>query len=701
MGSGNILKEGSNCWRIEHADRVAFLVDAAFYFECLADAFERARHSIYIAGWDIDSRIPLLPSGDRKKPSERFSDLINAKVDRTPSLEVHILCWDYAMIYVMEREWLTMFNIGLKNHKRTHFKTDAEHPLGASHHQKIVVVDGILAFSGGIDITNSRWDTPAHLPEDSRRRNPDGNLFHPFHDVQMAVDGKAASALGDLFRLRWQWATGREIPSPTGRAEAVWPERLTPDITDTAVGIARTIPAYGGRKEVREVERLYQDMIRSAQEYIYTENQYLTSSRITEALAERLAGQDGPEIILILPEKADSWLAQSTMDAFRIRNLRRLVDADEYDRLRALYPVTARRGMGIYVHSKVMVVDNRIVRVGSANLTNRSMGLDTECDLIVEAGKADSARMPIRGFLHRLLAEHLGTTTERVEQALEQTGSLIGAVESLSGGDRTLLPVDLGEKLPIDGLSLVPDEGLLDPESPVGVEELMDQFNPRRVHSKKRVSLIKPALFLAVLLALAASWRWTPLSRLINMEVLTDWGHFLAHNPYSPLIVLGAYLLGSLVMVPVTLLVGATAIVFGAFPGSVYALGSCLLSAMVFYGVGAKLGRDALSRFTGGKLHRVSTHLARQGIFTIILARNLPIAPFSLVNMVAGASQIGFNDFILGTAVGMAPGILGITLFTERFLKTVQHPDWFNIVLVAAVAAILIAGIWWIKRRLF
>ena len=154
-------------------------------------------------------------------------------------------------------------------------------------------------------------------------------------------------------------------------------------------------------------------------------------------------------------------------------------------------------------------------------------------------------------------------------------------------------------------------------------------------------------------------------------------------------------------MLPVTLLVGATAIVFGAFPGSVYALGSCLLSAMVFYGVGAKLGRNTLARFTGGKLHRVSTHLARQGVLTVILARNLPIAPFSLINMVAGASQIGFKDFVLGTALGMAPGILGITVFTDRLLKTVHQPNWFNIALVAAVAAVLIAGIWWIKRRLF
>jgi phosphatidylserine/phosphatidylglycerophosphate/cardiolipin synthase-like enzyme/uncharacterized membrane protein YdjX (TVP38/TMEM64 family) len=699
MGNRSILKEGSNCWRVAHADRAAFLVDAAVYFECLAEAFERARHSIYIAGWDIDSRIHLRPPQDSDTQSERFSEFLNARVDRTPGLRVHILCWDYAMIYAMEREWLTLFKVGWKAHERIHFKTDAEHPLGASHHQKIVVIDDTLAFSGGIDITNSRWDTPEHRLEDPRRRNPDGKPFDPFHDTQMAVAGDAAAALGDLFRTRWHWATGVEIDPPEKRGEDPWPPSLTPDITDAHVAVARTLPAFKGRRGVREVERLYLDMIRSAEDYIYIENQYLTSLRITDALADRLGQQDGPEVLFIMPRRADSLLAQSTMDAFRMRNLRRLFDADAHDRLRVLYPVTGG-SKDVYVHSKVMVVDGRIARVGSANLTNRSMGLDTECDLAVDAGEDDSDGKPIRGFLHRLLADHLGIDPEEVADAMDRSGSPIHTLESLSASGRSLVPVDLEEKPPIDGLSIIPEAAVLDPEDPIDIEELMDNFTPGYKPRKKRYALIKPALLLLVVLLLAASWKWTPLSRWIDMELLADWGRFLKDSAAAPFIVLGAYVLGGLIMFPVTILVGTTAILFGAFPGSLYALSGCLLSAAASYGIGASLGGDTLAKFTGGKFNRVSTQLARQGILTVAVVRNIPVAPFSVVNLVAGASRIKFRDYIVGTALGMAPGVLGITVFTDRLLETFHNPNWFNIGLAALVGAFLVAGLWWIKTRL-
>jgi phosphatidylserine/phosphatidylglycerophosphate/cardiolipin synthase-like enzyme len=146
---------------------------------------------------------------------EELGDFLNRLAAENPDLEIHILSWDFSVIYVMEREILPLFNLGWKTHPRIRFRMDGEHPVGASQHQKIVVVDDLLAFCGGIDLTKNRWDTPEHRTKDPRRVNPDGKPYRPFHDVQAAVAGPAAAALGDLFRERWRRATGRELQRTT------------------------------------------------------------------------------------------------------------------------------------------------------------------------------------------------------------------------------------------------------------------------------------------------------------------------------------------------------------------------------------------------------------------------------------------------------------------------------------------------------
>ena len=106
------------------------------------------------------------------------------------------------------------------------FKLDGAHPAGASHHQKILVVDDSLAFCGGIDMTACRWDSRRHLDDDERRRRPTTNRrYGPWHDATMAVDGDAARALGELARDRWERAGGNPIAAPA-RGHEAWPEAL-------------------------------------------------------------------------------------------------------------------------------------------------------------------------------------------------------------------------------------------------------------------------------------------------------------------------------------------------------------------------------------------------------------------------------------------------------------------------------------------
>ncbi|MEJ2725068.1 MAG: phospholipase D-like domain-containing protein, partial [Deltaproteobacteria bacterium] len=575
-----ILREGRNCWRIVPADRVAFLIDAEAYFGAFATAAERARHSILIAAWDIDTRIQLFRDGKSRNLPARLGDFLRALVSEHENLNIHILNWDFAMIYAFERELIPVFKLPWRKHERIHFRLDGHHPLGASHHQKIVVMDDAVAFAGGLDLTKQRWDTPEHLPEDERRTDPSGLSYSPWHDVQIAVDGEAASALGDLVRERWFRSTGERIGSVSLEAKDLWPPDLMPDMEKVQVGIARTDPLYPAPEGVREVEALYLDAISSARQRVYRENQYFTSGAVARALGERLEEKQGPEVVLVLREKSD-WLEESTMGIFRAKLLAQLRQANRFNRLRVYYPVVGRSDKDIVnIHSKVMIVDDKFMRVGSSNLSNRSMGVDTECDLAIESTEQDRVDRAIAGFRNRLLAEHLGVEPAEIQKALDATNSLIQAVEKLRGSQRTLVPFPHEEISWAD--EFVPD-GAIDPLEPIDPEKLVEEFIPEDLEKSRGKRMRNFVLIILGLLGLAAAWRWTPLGKWVDLETLSSAGNYLRGNPAAPLIVLSAYLVGTMIMFPVTLLIVATAFTFGALAGFFYSIFGCLLAAVGTY----------------------------------------------------------------------------------------------------------------------
>ena len=81
-------------------------------------------------------------------------------VRRNRRLRIYVLLWDFAMIYVADREIIPLYAHPWRTHRRIHFRLDGSHPIGASHHQKIVVIDDHVAFVGGLDIAEHRWDEP-------------------------------------------------------------------------------------------------------------------------------------------------------------------------------------------------------------------------------------------------------------------------------------------------------------------------------------------------------------------------------------------------------------------------------------------------------------------------------------------------------------------------------------------------------------
>jgi phosphatidylserine/phosphatidylglycerophosphate/cardiolipin synthase-like enzyme len=130
------------------------------------------------------------------------------------------------MMFARDREFPPMYGFGWEPARRVHFRYDDTHPVGASQHQKVVVIDDALAFVGGIDLTLRRWDCGDHAAEDPRRTAND-QPYPPFHDTMMAVDGDAARQLADLARERWRLATGQRLKpvDPQSLAESdPWPD---------------------------------------------------------------------------------------------------------------------------------------------------------------------------------------------------------------------------------------------------------------------------------------------------------------------------------------------------------------------------------------------------------------------------------------------------------------------------------------------
>ncbi len=693
-----ITKAGRNCWRRERAGRVAFLIDGADYFAAVAAAFERAEESILIVGWDVHSRTRLRRDKEVRELPDDLGALLNALAARRRHLHTYVLDWDFAVVYALDRESPPLFNFDWRRHRRVHFHLDGDHPIGGCHHQKIVVVDDKLAFVGGLDLTSQRWDTRDHAADNPERIDPSGKPYRPFHDVQMAVDGDAAAALGELVRERWRRTCGSELRPPNTTTDP-WPEGLSVDVENVDVAIARTEPEWQGRSEVREVEQLYLDAIDAARSCIYIENQYITSAAVGDALQRRLGEPDGPEIIMVTTRECAGWLEEVAMGVLRARLLRRLRAADQRARLRVLYPMTPGiTEAGVNVHAKVLVVDDTLVRIGSSNMSNRSMGLDSECDLAIESQGRPEVAAAISRFRNELLAEHLGVPRAEVEDELRSQPSIARLIEQKCGGEHTLCEV-AGDVEPwLD--ELVPQQAILDPEKPVDAEKLIEQFLPDRIGYSNRHPLLAAALVLLSLIALASLWRWTPLGDWLRSGVALDWIRDLTQGPLGSVAAVTVFVAGSLAMIPVTLLIGLTALALGPWPGFACSLLASLISATVSFAIGRVLWRGTVRRLGGRRLNRVSRRLAKRGVLAIVAVRIVPVAPFTVVNLVAGSSRIGFRDYFIGTLAAMTPGILIMSLLAHEAVDAIRAPSWASVLTVTVLIAALFGSGLWLRHLL-
>ena len=357
------------------------LVDGAAALPAIAGALAQARHFVHMTGWHLAPHFEL----ERDGTPIVLGSLLSELAER---VDVRVLVWAGAPIPAFHptraevREGIRT----LTRRTKISCKADPrEHPFHC-HHEKTIVIDGELAFVGGIDLTDyggDRFDTSDHP---ARRQLG-------WHDVTSRLRGPAVADVHDHFLLRWRELTGEQLDRPDPAAA----------VGHQNVQVVRTVAEdmYDGlpRGDFRILEA-YTRLLRSARKLVYLENQFLWAPEIVAALADKLRNPPSDEfrVVVLLPAKANN--GQDTTRG----QLSTLASADDGNgrflaaTLRAL---SGRRDDPLYVHAKVAIVDDRWLTVGSANLNAHSLFNDSEMNVVSD--DADLAR----ATRIRLWAEHL------------------------------------------------------------------------------------------------------------------------------------------------------------------------------------------------------------------------------------------------------------------------------------------------------
>lgn len=713
------------------------LVDAADYFEALRVSLLAAQKTIFILGWELHSRMRL---EGRHKPADgapvAIGRLLRWLLKRRPELEIRILLWNHPVFYSVNRELFPRWIFGPRMPARVDILLDSHLPVGASHHEKLVVIDDRVAYCGGVDLTVRRWDIAAHHPAEPRRRDLGRKPYVPMHDVQLVLEGGAAAALGERARTRWEHAGGEPVPQrPSTSGKSPWPDHVRPDFEDLRVGIMRTVAALEERdQDIREIERATIAAIGAAERLIYIENQYITAKSACEALVARMRAQPSLEAVVVTTHEPGGWLEARTMGVGRQQFMAAFADPSLRDRIQFVAPMARCAGdddpdteciapggnLSIHVHAKVLIVDDKFLRIGSSNLNNRSMGFDTECDVAIEAVNS-AQRAKITSIRNRLIAEHWGSDEQNVKRALASGETVAAALASLPTipvfstvhGSRTarLKPWRKAARSPAvrrvrpieredsSGNELVVLLG--DPERVVSTEELVAQAAGGRLPLVKWALL---ALGAAALVALLV-WAFSALDLDLGAVVERVIGAIesLSGSPWRVPLVLAAFVAASVLAVPILALIGATVAALGPVLGFICAAIGTMLAASATFGVGRLVGRRPLQRWLGAKLDSLEQRVAKGGVVAIALIRKVPIAPFTFVNMLIGAVGIRYRDFILGTALGMLPGIAAFSFVSDRAIDAWREPTLQNVALIAGAIVLWLGVVFgiqhWLNRR--
>jgi phosphatidylserine/phosphatidylglycerophosphate/cardiolipin synthase-like enzyme len=435
--TGALLECGVTCARVFDDAPSGLLIDGRDFYRAVHDACRQARRTILMTGWQFDSRVPLLRGADADGAElpTRFLALLSALCRERPELEVYLLAWDASAFFTFEREPLQKFVFHWRGHRRIHYRMDSCHPVGASQHQKLIVVDRGIAFLGGMDVCSSRWDDRDHRARDARRRTG-WRRYAPYHDVQAYVSGDAVDVLRDWFGERWRLATGDELrlSGVPRRAMAIEP---TCEVRAPVVALSRTWPEMEQppTPAVCEIAGLHHRAIANAERVLYMENQYFSSDELGRAVIERLERQGASrlEIALVLPEKSAGFKERIAIGVYQAEILERIVSTAAREGHRVGVYYTAASGpdgdVPVFIHSKVLAVDDRFLLVSSANATNRSMSFDSELGIAWEAPAPTDS---LRDARVELMREHVGLEGQAAHEVLAPIPGLIDRLDRIA-----------------------------------------------------------------------------------------------------------------------------------------------------------------------------------------------------------------------------------------------------------------------------
>ncbi len=436
-----ILKPGTNCMGIYQAKETGLLIDACDYYRAFYHAALHARNRILMAGWQFDSEVRLIrgDEADNAEHDVRFLAFLESLCEKNQELEIYILAWDFSVFFSLEREWFQDQIFNWSTNERIHFTFDSKHAVGATHHQKFVIIDDELAFVGGIDICSDRWDDRRHLLENPQRKNVDGIAYGAYHDIQSYHTGPVVRELVNLFQERWSYAGGEAIVIPPAGGHVPPVDGAALSLAADRVAISRTQAPdlHAVRDQVHEIRRLFIDGIMAADKLIYLENQYFSSLAIYDALVSRMKEPKRPklQIVMILPDRLP-FSEELFLGLPQMKMLTSLAQiAAETGHSLGVYSTVCtsngQRSM-TFIHSKLLLIDDLFLTVGSANATNRSLGLDTELNVSWE-GEAEDAELAdsIQRVRVSLLAEHTEIRGEAAEKKLAQIEGLVVYLDSL------------------------------------------------------------------------------------------------------------------------------------------------------------------------------------------------------------------------------------------------------------------------------
>ncbi len=201
-----------------------------------------------------------------------------------------------------------------------------------------------------------------------------------------------------------------------------------------------------------------------------------------------------------------------------------------------------------------------------------------------------------------------------------------------------------------------------------------------------------------VLAALAALWRFTPLSELARPERVAELLGAYVDSPWAPLTVLLIYLLGNAVLFPTLVLNMTMILTLGAGWGFVYAMYGSMAAGLAGYALGRLFGRKPLEKLEIRRLERTIELLRRSGVVGLAVLRLVPVAPYPVVNAVLGAAGIGVVVYSIGTFVGLLPSVLAMTAVGHQLRALIEHPDPTRIALLVLVTLVCLTALWFIQR---